>query len=104
MNGFPATPTDRILHWAEFNADVLSSEADSQRVILDVIEENFEEWIDLRPYMIESPMSVSVHDKFFKVLEQFRINHCRHMMVIDPSNGALKGVITRKDIFAYNGL
>ena len=56
-------------------------------MILDVIEENYEEWIDLRPYMIESPIAVSVHDKFYKVLDQFRINHCRHLMVIDPSDG-----------------
>ena len=47
---------------------------------------------------------VSYHDKFYKVLEQFRINHCRHLMVLDPANGALRGVITRKDIFAYNHL
>ena len=73
-------------------------------MILDVIEDNFEEWIDLRPYIIESPFSVSLHDKFYRIVEQFRINHCRHMCVVDPSNGELKGVITRKDIFAYNGL
>lgn len=73
-------------------------------MIVDIIEDNYEEWIDLRPYMIESPIAVSVHDKFFRVLEQFRINHTRHMCVIDPSDGDLKGVITRKDIFAYNGL
>lgn len=69
-----------------------------------VIEDNHEEWVDLRPYMIESPMTVTLHDKFYKILEQFRINHCRHMCVIDPSDGSIKGVITRKDIFAYNGL
>ena len=103
-NGFPKTPENEHLHYSEFNVDIMSSEADGERVILDVIEENYEEWIDLRPYMIESPQAVSVHDKFYKVLEQFRINHCRHMMVCDPSNGAIKGVITRKDIFAYNGL
>lgn len=103
-NGFPATPDHKILPWVDFQSDIHSTEADAEHVILDVIEECYEEWIDLRPYMIESPIAVSIHDKFFKVLEQFRINHCRHMMVIDPANGDLKGVITRKDIFAYNGL
>jgi CBS domain-containing protein len=73
-------------------------------VILDVIEENFEEWIDLRPYFIEHPLTASIFDKFHRVLEQFRLNHLRHLCVVDPSNGDLKGVITRKDIFAYNGL
>ena len=103
-NGFPETPKHKILPVATFNHNIFSREAESERVILDVIEENYEEWIDLRPYMIESPITVSVHDKFFKVLEQFRINHCRHMTVIDPSNGAIKGIITRADIFAYNSL
>ena len=84
--------------------DIHSTEADATHVLADTIEDNHEEWVDLRPYMVESPISVSIHDKFHMVLEQFRINHCRHMMVTDPSNGALKGVITRKDIFAYNGL
>ncbi len=69
-----------------------------------MIEENYEEWIDLRPYMIESPLTVSLHDKFYKILDQFRLNHARHICVIDPSNGAIKGVITRKDLFAYNCL
>ena len=68
------------------------------------MENNNEEWVDLRPYMIESPLTVSVHDKFYRVLEQFRINHLRHLLVIDPANGSLQGIITRKDIFAYNGL
>jgi len=67
-----------------------------------MIEENNEEWIDLRPYMVEQPLTVTIHDNFQKVLTQFRINHCRHLVVIDPSDGGVKGVITRKDIFAYN--
>ena len=103
-NGFPETPANMTLPWTEFLVNVDSAEADATDVIANVIEDCHEEWIDLRPYMVESPISVSVHDKFYRVLEQFRINHCRHMMVIDPANGALKGIITRKDIFAYNGL
>lgn len=103
-NGFPDTPKHKLLPWTTFRHNIFSREADAEHVIVDIIEDNYEEWIDLRPYMIESPIAVSVHDKFFRVLEQFRINHTRHMCVIDPSDGALKGVITRKDIFAYNGL
>ena len=104
QNGFPETPESKRLTWHEFFVDIYSTEADATDVIDNVIEDCHEEWIDLRPYMIESPMTVSVHDKFYRVLEQFRINHCRHMMVIDPANGALRGVITRKDIFSYNHL
>lgn len=68
-NGFPITPESQILDWTKFTIDVMSTEADGEQVILDVIEENYDEWIDLRPYMIESPMAVSMHDKFYKVLE-----------------------------------
>jgi len=103
-NGFPATPRDKVLPWTCFFTDILSTETDAERVILDVIEENFEEWIDLRPYMIESPLFVSQNDKLQKVLDQFRLNHCRHLLVVDPSNGNLSGVVTRKDLFAYCSL
>lgn len=64
-HGFPATPTNALVPWTEFCADIHSNEADGEKVILDVIEENYEEWIDLRPYMIESPLTVSLHDKFY---------------------------------------
>ena len=93
-----------MLPWTEFTHDIDSSEADATHVLENVIEECFEEWLDLRPYMIEEPEQVFIFDYFYKVLDRFRLHHCRHMMVVDPSNGALKGVITRKDIFAYMGL
>ena len=103
-NGFPRTPHEKVLSWKEFETDIFSSEADAENIILDVIEDNYEEWIDLRPYMIEHPLTITVHENFQTVLTQFRINHLRHLMVIDPSNGDLKGIVTRKDIFAYNQL
>ena len=45
-NGFPETPKHKILPYATFNHNIFSREAESERVILDVIEENYEEWID----------------------------------------------------------
>ena len=104
MNGFPRTPEDQLVHWSEFTHHVESKEADATDVLANVIDDCFEEWLDLRPYMIEFPEQVTIHEQFHRVLERFRTNHCRHMMVVDPSNGALRGVITRKDLFAYNGL
>ena len=103
-NGFPKSPTDQLVPWTEFTQDIESNETDASDVLQNVIDDCFEEWLDLRPYMFENPEQVSIHDYFFRVLERFRIFHCRHLMVVDPSNGALRGVITRKDIFAYNGL
>ena len=63
-NGFPATPESQRLPWQLFLSDVYSSQADAQQVILDVIEENYEEWIDLRPYMIEHPHKCTIYDNF----------------------------------------
>jgi len=104
-NGFPKTPSRKVLSWEEFLVDIYSSDVDNvENVILDVIEECYEEWIDLRPYMIEHPLTVTTKDNFQKILTQFRINHLRHLMVVSPGNGELRGVITRKDIFAYNAL
>ena len=62
-NGFPRTPHEQVIDWRNFMTDVYSNEADAEHC-LDVIEENFEEWIDLRPYMIEHPPTVTVHDCF----------------------------------------
>mmetsp|Transcript_35690 Transcript_35690/g.43690 ORF Transcript_35690/g.43690 Transcript_35690/m.43690 type:complete len:148 (+) Transcript_35690:1918-2361(+) len=85
-NGFPSTRRSAILPWTLFTVDIYSSEANAERAI-DVMEENFEEWVDLRPYMIEYPHTCSIYESFQQVLTQFRINHLRHLMVVDPSNG-----------------
>lgn len=64
----------------------------------------YEEWIDLRPYMIEQPINVSINTKLFAVLESFRLNHLRHLMVVNPADGKIAGIITRKDLFKYMSL
>ena len=51
-----------MLPWTEFMHDIDSCEADATHVLENVIEECFEEWLDLRPYMIEEPEQVSIHD------------------------------------------
>lgn len=104
QNGYPETPEDLKLDWVHFNADILSTEWDTKAVVSDVVDANPDAMVDLRPYMIEGPQSVTMQTKFYRVLEQFRLNHLRHMPVVDPSTGKIKGIITRKDIFRYNGL
>ena len=54
--------------------------------------------------MIENPVRVSVYDKMKDVMELFRMHHLRHLIVINPSDGQIAGVITRKDLFAYMSL
>ena len=62
--GFPATPQNQILHWREFNKTICSDDADATWVLANICDEYSEEWLDLRPYMIENPIMVSVFTKF----------------------------------------
>jgi len=57
--------------------------------------------VDLRPYMISEIYGVDIKDKLPKVLQTFRFNHLRQMLVLDTEVGKLEGIITRQDIFAY---
>ena len=102
--GFPPTPQDQILHWSMFNMNIFSDEVDATWVLENIVDQYSEEWIDLRPYMIENPIKVSVYAKMKDVLELFRMHHLRHLIVVNPNDGQLAGIITRKDLFAYMSL
>ena len=104
LNGFPETPKENILNWSEFNTNVNSDEVDATYVLENIVDQYSEEWLDLRPYMIENPLKVSVYAKMKDVLELFRMHHLRHLIVVNPNDGQLAGVVTRKDLFAYMGL
>ena len=60
--------------------------------------------IDLRPYIWEHPFSVTVFDSLDKCLHFFVGHHLRHLAVVNPGDGSVAGVITRKDLFKYVGL
>ena len=77
---------------------------DATYVLDHIVDEYAEEWLDLRPYMWEDPIKVSVYAKIKDVLELFRMHHLRHLIVVDPSDGQLAGIVTRKDLFAYMSL
>jgi len=63
-----------------------------------------EEEMDLRLCMIERPFTVSVFDKFPKVLNVFRQMQLRQLLVTNDADGKLAGIITRKDLFSYMSL
>jgi len=54
--------------------------------------------------MIEIPSKVSVYTRMKDVLEMFRMHHLRSLCVVNPDNGSIAGIVTRKDLFAYMGL
>ena len=51
--------------------------------------------------MIENPIKISVNTTLEDALELFYLLHLRHLIVTDPHNGKIAGIVTRKDIFVY---
>jgi CBS domain-containing protein len=102
--GFPPTPADKIMDVNSFNSKITGPECDTEQVLLSVGTEYFDALIDVRPYMQEYPHTVSVNDPLEKCLQIFLSNHLRHLCVVNPTDGACVGVITRKDLFAYVNL
>lgn len=92
-----------VVDWKHFNSDMYSSDV-SYKTIIDIAEKSPKERLDLRPYMIENPIICFSTDKFQKVLDVFRFNHCRQLCVVNPVSGRLCGVIGREDLFAYMSL
>ena len=87
VKGFPLTPKDQIIPWNKFTMNIYSDEVDPTYVLENIVDQYSEEWLDLRPYMIENPIKVSVYAKMKDVLELFRMHHLRHLIVINPNDG-----------------
>lgn len=65
-----------VVDWKHFNTDMYSTDLNFKSIV-DLAEKNPKERLDLRPYMIENPVICFTTDKFQKVLDVFRFNHCR---------------------------
>lgn len=96
-------PSEILLDWRDLCTDFVSTERKWDEVA-EVIMNNPNERIDLRPYMILSPMVCTTTDRFQKVLDVFRFMQLRMLCVISPVDGSLQGVITRENLFAYMSL
>ena len=66
--------------------------------------ENSQKHLDMRPYMIERPFTVTQKDTLEKVHLYFRQMHVRQLLVVHNSTETLLGVITRQDLFQYMSL
>lgn len=99
-NGYPATPDDKKVSWENFISDIHSNDFPYDDA-WNIADANGEELIDLRPYMIENPLTVHAFIRLPKILTIFRLHHLRHLPVVAPSTREILGIITRKDIFAY---
>ena len=101
--GLPETPDNELLNWRAFNEDFNSTEPDVKK-IEGIMDANEDQCVDLRPYMVINPFVCAPHDDLDRVNELFRHHHLRHLPVVNPGNGALVGIITRKDLFKYMSL
>lgn len=88
------------MHWTKFNVNVYSDEMKPGN-IFEILDDNQSEFFDLRPYIIEFPQKLSRYAKLSKALEMFRTYHLRHLLVINPKDDTLAGIITRKDLDAF---
>ena len=70
----------------------------------DICERNADRMIDVRPYMIETPYLAQTTDRLQKIIDVFRHMHLRVLAVTNPGTGALEGIITRQDLFAFMSL
>ena len=98
--GYPVTPKEFILHWSKFNVNIYSDEIKPDNMLHNLKNDD-DELIDLRPYMIEFPQKVSRFSNLSKALELFRTYHLRHLLVINPKDDSLAGIVTRKDLDAF---
>ena len=101
MAQIPATREE--LPWHYFNNDFWSNDREYAEVE-DICDNNQDRMVDVRPYMIETPFLAQSTDRLQKLLDVFRHMHLRMLAVTDPGTGALEGIITRQDLFAYMSL
>jgi CBS domain-containing protein len=90
-----------ILPWQYFTRSFHGLDLTVDDEVLNTLRLNKGESIDFRPYIIENPITVFLNDPLIKLVDLFRKMHLRHMIVIDPKNGKLSGIITRQDLFMY---
>ena len=67
----------------------------------EALEGHDDKWVDLRPYMIEFPQKLSRFAKLDKALDVFRTYHLRHLLIINPKDDTVAGIVTRKDLDAF---
>jgi hypothetical protein len=62
---------ENMLHWEDLNQDFYSRPK-NYKLIADLSKTFADKELDLRPYMIERPHTVSLYDKFTKVIDLFK--------------------------------
>ena len=101
IDSFPESSSLSQLPWTDFTRDFLSLDKKLDKHAEHICNQQLDKLVDLRPYMIENPETVTKFDFLPKVLDRFRHMHLRHLIVVNPTNNHLEGMITRQDIFNW---
>ena len=96
---FPETNKEVLISWRKFTRDFASLDLKLDAHIEALCEQAPDKLIDLRPYMIETAEHCTRFDFFPQLVNRFRHLHLRHLIVVNPQNNRLEGIITRQDIF-----
>jgi len=89
------------LHWTYFTRDFWSKDLPVTDEHKQICQYNQNAMIDLRPYLIENPMMVMTTDNISKCVDYMRKFHMRHIPVVHPADGKIRGIITRQDLFRW---
>lgn len=89
------------LKWQDFKTAKYENNENDRHEVEQRCMQYIREKIELNNYMIEEPQICHSTDRLRKVCDLFRHMQLRQIMVINPTNGQLVGIITRQDIFAY---
>ena len=97
------TPTheSRVLPWQLFNTGFLGVDHKMTPELTQICDKNAKEQVDFRPYINENPVTVFTTDSMLKCCEFFRKMHLRFLLVLEPTDGSLAGVICRQDLFKW---
>jgi CBS domain-containing protein len=98
-NSFPDAKEG--LSWLKFTTPFVGKDYLTNQKIKEQCHADQNKLIDLRPYMVENPETITKFDFLPKILRRFQHQHLRHLIVVNPITGLLEGMITRQDIFEW---
>ena len=101
---YPQLDQEYVLPWQLFVRDFWSKDMPVTDEIKELCKNKPHRLVDFRPYMNASPFTVTTTDNLEKCVAIFRYMHLRHLPVLHPGSGKLRGIITRKDLFRFMDL
>ena len=103
-DSFPESKGFQIISWSNFTRAFDGLDLKCTQEITEICEKHLDKLVDLRPYMIENPEICSKFDTLPRIVARFMNMHLRHLIVVNPTNDRLEGIITRQDLFLYMAL